>query len=118
MKKILFLGLLFSYITCNAQKSSNQAKIDSVFKYHYNILYKIANLQTNETITFDSPISTQKSMLFFEMLTNIKAVTDGSAFGKSYPSKEDLEKWMNWYNLNKNKLKWDEIEKIFSATSH
>lgn len=53
-------------------------------------------------------IKINSSIEFLENVTKIKSQSDGNYFGRFDPTLKDLEKWSEWYETNKLRLKWDE----------
>ena len=57
------------------------------------------------------PLRTIEAVHFFNVLTGIESQSWGDDVGQYNPTREDYEKWSQWYENNKDKLYWDKESK-------
>src|SRR4051812_618733 len=103
MKIGLVYMILFSSLACSnnnqhtkgdVRKNTSTEISDTSFEYHFNILDSVVKANPNDTIY----ACCIPSIKFMEIKTGIEAHSDGTYFGKLYFSKEDLQKWREWWD--------------------
>lgn len=81
------------------EKSVSKATIDqsdSLFKYHFNVLDSVMVAHVNDSLYYNCT----PSINFMENNTKIEASSDGTSLGRLTFTKNDLQKWHEWYNRN------------------
>lgn len=106
---------------CNSLKSNKYSKhtdlkIDSLFQTSFTFLNDV--LKDSSSIEGENSYKKFNNTInFLEGITGISSQREGTFVGLIYRDfaflKIDLDKWKQWYNENKNRLRWDsENEKI------
>jgi hypothetical protein len=105
MKLIKLLGILLLVpVSVRAQQYTEQ--IDSVFNTYFNLL----ELYVNDPNT-DTAFKRIQIIRFMENISNIDSESDGTYFGKLYPTAHDVKNWRDWYETHKSELYWDARDK-------
>jgi hypothetical protein len=116
LKTIITLLLATLYITNIAKAINTTAyfdttrnRVDSIKNYDtIAIKYYAKNIKYIESyILYDSMINVPSAIATLERITQIHSSSSGDYFGKNNPSTEDLTKWKTWFEINKDKLCWD-----------
>ncbi len=99
---LICLVVFCSFICCNNNKQQNtnaseikntQSMSDTTFEYHFHILDSASKVNAADSIY----TCCTQSIKFMEVNTGINAHSDGTLLGKLSFSKEDLQKWHEWY---------------------
>lgn len=104
IKKKLSLNVLFALFILGAVSCTNRT--DETFfaqKIFMDHLQNISDFIKDENL--DSSGRRIKSVFFLEQVTGIYSESKISTFGKMNPTADDLEKWTNWYNDNKDDMR-------------
>ena len=122
--KILLCTLISLVALQKANSQKNLTKIDSVFKFYFFVFemettdccprekypdyyYYTVIERTNDTIYLNKYIGNAAE--FIQQISKIKSsysnYESSGPFGFTV-NKEVVEKWKNWYNENKSKLRW------------
>lgn len=100
---LICLIVFCSLVGCNngKQQNTNASEIentermsDTTFEYHFHILDSASKANASDSIY----TCCTQSIKFMEVNTSINAHSDGTLLGKLSFSKEDLQKWHEWYN--------------------
>lgn len=101
--KLKIVALLLGSQFCYAQMCSNNSQAE--FK--------------NRIIDIENYLEKQKSIDIIkhikqiEEVTKIESESDVNYFGKMNPSKQDLEKWSEWFEANKKKICYNTEKDFF-----
>lgn len=99
---ICLIGLC-AFICCNnsnrhktniSEIKNTQSMSDTTFEYHFHILDSASKANPSDSIY----ACCTQSIKFMEVNTSINAHSDGTLLGKLSFSKDDLQKWHEWYN--------------------
>lgn len=109
------MRLIFLVIILQAYSSSvsgqeierkDSGKVDSVFNKSFEVLELYL-----KDINSDPSLRRIEIVHFFETISGITASSDGTYVGKVTFSADNIKSWRNWYTTNKQKLRWDPIQK-------
>jgi len=97
----------------STQEKKNLQKVDSIFSHHFDAL----NLYLKDRST-DSTGARLPMIYFLENTTGIMSSGTITYIGKVGLTKDDIEKWKQWYNQNKSYLLWDDKNKKILKVQH
>ena len=97
MRQIFFLFILLSACT-SLNKKNELHKAQNIYLKNLEYIKKYVSRKNG---TFEN---LDETVIFFENLTGIKSDIIHSYNPYYNPSKENLQNWKKWYELNKNKL--------------
>ena len=84
------------------------SQVDSVFNTYFGIL---DSLVTNKFSGKPYPLDKiQEAIAFMEEISNIQSQAEGTYIGRLRATSEDYNNWLNWYNQNKLRLRWDKAK--------
>jgi hypothetical protein len=84
-----------------ADSHSNMELNDSMFQYHFKVLDSVSKASPKYTFYY----CCNPSIKFMEVNTSIEAHSKGTQLGKLGFTKEDLQKWHEWYEKKYKKEK-------------
>ena len=98
--KIFLICISFYSLSCNTNQQSNKSietnmsAGDTTFQYHFNLLDSAAKANPNDTVYH----CCTQSIKFMEIKTDIESRSDGTLLGKLSFTKQELQKWHEWYD--------------------
>lgn len=104
MKAKIYVLLVSILLSCKSLSTQENMEY-KVFSYHLGI---IENFVENGYTDDDS--SLRRSYEFLENITQIKGDVQEQRVLFYTPSIKNLKDWKRWYQKNRDKLYWDEIE--------
>lgn len=100
-------NLIFMMLIACCFASSCIAASQNLTKAHFEIKSRLEIIENYlKDVNSDPALKRIEAINFLEDLTKIESESDGNDLGKLNPTKNDLQKWTNWYSINKSKIYW------------
>jgi len=84
-------------VSCNVQKAS-----ELVERNLHIIKMKVNN---DSTLNLND---VEPAIIFLEQTTGIQSESNGNYIGRYQPTLNDYNKWLNWFEKNRDRLYWDD----------
>jgi hypothetical protein len=104
LNRIISLYILLCLFSCSSFKHNNK-KAKLFFKEQLSIIHN--SYQKKERFKIKT---VENAITHLEKITGIISQSDMNIYGRFSPTKEDMDKWTQWFEENKSKIYWDSKE--------